>query len=206
MPKTAGGLWHELLVYIFLLRNDLGVIVPLLLTQKFIGLSTVVVPPDFLIISKNKDIYGIEVGIKKEIQSGSFSLQTNIPTATIDTINSRVSDRCPICKKWITFCDKIIEDYSNVNLELGKNAKVKCLEYCTIFSEDEILNGFCPHAKYSRKATRAINHEFTTGKHYHYTCVLKSLDENQRNALIGQRDLVAILAHFPYYSGLETLF
>ena len=125
-----------------MLRNDLGVIVPLLLTQKFIGLSTVVVPPDFLIISKNKDIYGIEVGIKKEIQSGSFSLQTNIPTATIDTINSRVSDRCPICKKWITFCDKIIEDYSNVNLELGKNAKVKCLEYCTIFSEDEILNGF----------------------------------------------------------------
>ena len=34
LPKTAGGLWHELLVYIFLLRNDFGYIIPLLLHQK----------------------------------------------------------------------------------------------------------------------------------------------------------------------------
>ena len=48
LPKTAGGLWHELLVFIFLLRNDLGYIVPLLLNQKLISLADVIVPPDFL--------------------------------------------------------------------------------------------------------------------------------------------------------------
>jgi len=120
LPKTAGGLWHELLVFIFLLRNDLGYIVPLLLNQKLFSLTDVIVPPDFLLITKEKDIYGIEVGIKKEIQSGAFSLKTNIPTATIDTINSRCSDRCPICKKWIQFCDKVINEYSNIDFDIKK--------------------------------------------------------------------------------------
>jgi len=67
LPKTAGGLWHELLVFIFLIRYDLGYVVPLLLSQKFISANSVLVPPDFLIITKDKDVYGIEVGIKKEI-------------------------------------------------------------------------------------------------------------------------------------------
>jgi len=85
-PKTAGGLWHELLVYIFLLRNDIGYIIPLLLHQRILSGKKHIVPPDFLVITYEKDLYGIEVGTKKEIQSGTFSLQTNIPTATIDTI------------------------------------------------------------------------------------------------------------------------
>jgi len=112
LPKTAGGLWHELLVYIFLLRNNIGYIVPLLLSQRLMNREGSIIPPDFLVITPNKNIYGIEVGTKKEIQSGSFSLQTNIPTATIDTENSRVSDRCPICKRWIPFCDFVILDLS----------------------------------------------------------------------------------------------
>lgn len=95
LPKTAGGLWHELLAYVFLLRQDFGFIIPLLLTQRLIGLHDNTIPPDFLIIANDKRIYGIEVGRKKEIQSGSFSLKTAIPTATIDTENSRTSDRSP---------------------------------------------------------------------------------------------------------------
>ncbi len=67
LPKTAGGLWHELLAYIFLLRNDLGFIIPLLLHQKIYGLNDHLVPPDFLLITYDKRIYGIEVGMKKEI-------------------------------------------------------------------------------------------------------------------------------------------
>lgn len=37
LPKTAGGLWHELLVFAFLLMSEVGYIIPLVLTQRFIG-------------------------------------------------------------------------------------------------------------------------------------------------------------------------
>ncbi len=33
LPKTAGGLWHELLVYIFMIRSNYGYVIPLLLTK-----------------------------------------------------------------------------------------------------------------------------------------------------------------------------
>ena len=92
-------------MYVFLIRTDIGYVIPLLLSQRLIGRKGSLIPPDFLVITYDKNLYGIEVGIKKEIQSGSFSLQSNIPTATIDTINSRSSDRCPICKRWIPFCE-----------------------------------------------------------------------------------------------------
>jgi len=206
LPKTAGGLWHELLVYVFLLRNDLGYIIPLLLNQKFLSGSDSLVPPDFLIITRDKNIYGIEVGIKKEIQSGSFSLMTNIPTATIDTINSRCSDRCPICKKWILFCDEVIENYSDLDKDLSIKPEIKCLDKCTKFEKDDILQGKCPYTKYSRKAINNINHKFTDGLHYHYLCVLESLSKEERNNLIKIRDSTAIKTHYPYYAGLEMLF
>ncbi len=133
LPKTAGGLWHELLVYIFLLRSNLGYIVPLLLSQRVMSLRDSIIPPDFLIITYDRRIYGIEVGRKKEIQSGSFSLQTAIPSATIDTENSRTSDRCPICKRWIPFCEFVINNYSNFDLKITKS-EVRCLEECKIYS------------------------------------------------------------------------
>lgn len=205
LPKTAGGLWHELLVYIFLLRANMGYIVPLLLTQKFMSGKDVLVPPDFLIITKEKDIYGIEVGIKKEIQSGSFSLMTNIPTATIDTVNSRCSDRCPICKKWIPFCDYIIDNYANLNNKLSSKSEIKCLEKCDRFSKEEVVNGKCPYAKYSRRVTKKINHKYADNLHYHYKCVLENLNEEERKALIQVEDFTAIKTHFPYYAGLEML-
>jgi hypothetical protein len=204
LPKTAGGLWHELLVYLFLLRYDLGYIIPLLLQQKLFSGSGVLTPPDFLIITSNKDIYGIEVGTKKEIQSGLFSLKTNIPTATIDTENSRCSDRCPICKKWIQFCDKVIEEYSNMDYKIDK-VEIKCLNDCKLFSKQEILNGKCPYTKYKRKKTQMIQHRFTNGYHYHYKCVLEHLSETERTKLIGQKDVTAIKTHYPHYEGLGPL-
>jgi hypothetical protein len=71
-PKTAGGLWHELLVYIFLLRNDIGYIIPLLLSQRLLSGKKYIIPPDFLIITYNKDLYGIEVGTKKKFNLEHF--------------------------------------------------------------------------------------------------------------------------------------
>lgn len=207
LPKTAGGLWHELLVYIFLLRNDIGYIIPLLLTQRLIGLNGRIVPPDFLVLTYNKDIYGIEVGIKKEIQSGTFSIQSNIPTATIDTINARTSDRCPICKRWILFCDFLIRNYSDFSFKIESN-QINCLNDCTLFSKEEISEGACGYTKYSRKETKTLGytkHKFADGLHYHYRCVLENLDYGKKVEIIQSQDKHALKTHYPYYQGLEML-
>lgn len=205
LPKTAGGLWHELIVYIFLLRNNIGYIIPLLLTQRLIGLNSKIVPPDFLVLTYNKDLYGVEVGIKKEIQSGSFSIQSNIPTATLDTINARTSDRCPICKRWILFCDFLIENYSDFSFKI-KNNQINCLNDCTLFSKEEISKGACKYTKYSRKETKILGytkHKFADGLHYHYKCVLENLDNEKKTEIIQSQDKYALKTHYPYYQGLE---
>lgn len=206
-PKTAGGLWHELLVYIFLLRNDIGYIVPMLLNQRLLSGKKYIIPPDFLIITYNKNLYGVEVGTKKEIQSGTFSLQTNIPTATIDTINSRVSDRCPICKRWIPLCDFVIDNFSSFNVKITKS-EVRCLDECDRYSKEQIILGKCPYTKYRRGSAKTLeytNHKFSNNLHYHYKCVLDKLDENMRNKIISAKDKIALKTHYPYYSGLEEL-
>lgn len=207
LPKTAGGLWHELLVYIFLLRNDIGYIVPLVLSQRLISKGGHIIPPDFLVITSDKSIYGVEVGTKKEIQSGSFSLQTKIPTATIDTENSRVSDRCPICKRWIPFCDYVVDNYCNFDRVI-RRAEIRCLDECSVYSEEAIASGECPYTKYSRGRAQSLahaSHEYASGLHYHYQCVLGRVPEAVRDALISARDTIALKTHYPYYSGLETL-
>jgi hypothetical protein len=208
LPKTAGGLWHELLVFVFLLRNDIGYIVPLLLNQRLLGLKDNLVPPDFLIISHDKRIYGVEVGRKKEIQSGSFSLKTAIPTASIDTENSRSSDRCPICKRWIPFCEFVINNFSNFDYNYDK-IEVRCLEKCTIYTnKEDIKNGLCPYTKYSRNPAKTLeyaNHKFATGLHYHYQCVLNNVDKSIKEKIIASNDSIALKTHYPYYSGLDDL-
>ena len=209
LPKTAGGLWHELLVFAFLLRHDLGFIAPLVLNQRLLSGSGALVPPDFLIITRDKNIYGIEVGTKKEIQSGSFSLRTNIPTATIDTINSRSSDRCPICKKWIPFCELVIRDFSDLDKKIPLTPKINCLEDCDIYDKKEISEGKCRYTKYSRTEAETLKYthiKYADGLHYHYRCVLEALPTEERELLIKSRDKTALKTHYPYYSGLEMLF
>jgi hypothetical protein len=207
LPKTAGGLWHELLVYVFLIRNKIGYIIPLLLSQRLISGGGRIVPPDFLIITPDKNLYGVEVGTKKEIQSGSFSIQTNIPTATVDTENSRVSDRCPICKRWIPFCDFVIDNYSNFDKVITK-AEIRCLRDCKKYPQTSIASGECIYTKYSRKKVRTLehtHHEYANGLHYHYRCVLSKLSKKLRNKITDAKDIVALKTHYPYYSGLEEL-
>lgn len=207
LPKTAGGLWHELLVYIFLLRNNFGYIISLLLSQRLMGFDDSILPPDFLIITHEKRIYGIEVGRKKEIQSGSFSLQTAIPTASIDTENSRVSDRCPICKRWIPFCDFVIENYSNFKREITKS-EIRCLEQCDKYSKEEITAGKCPYTKYSRNKAETLEyaqHQYANKLHYHYKCVLEGVPGEVRKKIVDAKDTIALKTHYPYYSGLEEL-
>jgi hypothetical protein len=207
LPKTAGGLWHELLVYVFLLRSNIGYIIPLLLSQRLLGFKRNLIPPDFLIIAHDKNLYGVEVGTKKEIQSGSFSLQTAIPTATIDTINSRTSDRCPICKRWIPFCDFVINNYSNFDMEIT-DPEIRCLEKCNIYFREDIAKGQCPYTKYSRNKAQTLpyaRHEYASGLHYHYRCVLENVKEEVKEDIVAANDTIALKTYYPYYSGLEEL-
>lgn len=209
LPKTAGGLWHEMLVYIFLIRYRFGYVIPLLLNQRFLhGEGKHIVPPDFLLLTNDKKIYGIEVGMKKEIQSGSFSLESGIPTATIDTVNSRSSDRCPLCGKWILFCDRAIDVFSDLESEID-GPLIKCLDgKCKYYSMDEIAEGKCPFTKYSRNKAPTLkhtNHLFSDSLHYHYKCVLDNVDEDTKKKIIDSKDTVALKTHLPYYKGLESL-
>lgn len=207
LPKTAGGLWHELLVFIFLMRIDLGHIIPLLLSQRLIGKNDHLVPPDFLVLGHDKRIYGVEVGDKKEIQSGAFSLRSSIPTATIDTRNSRTSDRCPICNKWILFCPFVISHFSNFDFNIER-IEIKCLNACDLFTDDQIMNGECKYTKYSRNSTTTYeytHHPYSDGLHYHYQCVLNAVEGEMRSLIVSNRDEIALKTHFPYYSGLEGL-
>jgi hypothetical protein len=206
LPKTAGGLWHELLVYIFMIRSDFGYIVPLLNTQRLIGRDDHIVPPDFLIITKDRHIYGVEVGMKKEIQSGSFSIRTSIPTATIDTINSRSSDRCPICHKWILFCPFVINNFSNFEYEIARS-EVRCCESCTLFNREQVAAGECSYTKYRRNRTQAehTHHAYSNNYHYHYQCVLNAVGKDKKQQIIEAQDSTALKTHYPYYAGLEYL-
>jgi hypothetical protein len=208
LPKTAGGLWHELLVFSFLIRIDIGYIIPLLLTQRFMNVKRSIIPPDFFILTKDKHIYGVEVGTKKEIQSGAFSLQTAIPTATIDTINSRTSDRCPICGKWILLCPQVIKKYSSNLDEKILKKEIRCLDECEIYATEFIVRGICPYTKYSRNQARTLDHaqhKFADGLHYHYNCVLNNIDKESKEKIIKAEDNIALKTHYPYYYGLEGL-
>lgn len=208
LPKTAGGLWHELLLFIFLLRNDVGYIIPLLLTQRLISLKRNIIPPDFLIITHDKHIYGVEVGRTKEIQSAIFSLKTSIPIAAVDTRNSRSSDRCPICHRWLQFCDYVIEKYSDFDSKISK-PEIRCLEIgCNLYSTEQIAEGLCPYTKYSRNLARSYSyarHKFANGLHYHYKCVLDNLPQRIKSTVISANDTIALKTHYPFYSGLEEL-
>ena len=210
LPKTAGGLWHELLAYIFMLRMDVGYILPLLLNQRLFSLDDHIVPPDFLIITKDKRVYGVEVGTKKEIQSGTFSLQTAIPTATLNTIDSRTSDRCPSCHNWIPLCDHVINEFSNLDKDIDDlpQGKIKCLEECEVYENDEIVNGECPYTKYRRQKRDTLDHsqhDYADNKHYHYRCVLNNVSDVMREEIIDAEDNTALVTHFPYYQGIEEL-
>lgn len=171
LPKTAGGLWHEILVYCFILKYNIGYIFPLLLTQKPIALQHKLSPPDLIILhNKTYRYYGIEIGNLKERQSGGFMAPSGIPVIPIDTLNARISDRCPSCGKWIGICPKVIRDFSNTDvLDKEPTNEIRCLIECEIFNLEEKLSGKCKYMKFRYKNTK-WDFDFVDGNHHHYHC------------------------------------
>lgn len=204
LPKEL-GLWGELIVYVYLLRQKMGYVLPLLLTQYLISgyHDNILKVPDFLIIPFNieEKTIGVEVGGGKETQSTKFSNLTGITIAT--KANADNPKRCPICGTWILFCPMIIKRFSNQDFEISDiSAPVKCLDECDILGEKEIMRGKCPFS--SVKGVSPENHvmrlKYTpTTYHFHLRCALKdpgaSKDIKRNN----------IVTYYPYIKGLEDL-
>lgn len=188
LPKTAGGLWHEMLVYAFVLRFNLGYIFPLLLHQKVLSLKGKLSPPDLIILHKKTDrYYGIEIGNLKERQSGGFMVPSGIPVIPLDTLNCRMSDRCPTCKKWIGICGKVIDEFSDITHKINKDSlEIRCLYECDRYTLEEKIGGKCPYMKYY------------DGLHHHYKCVVI---KKQQDVI---RDIVR--KHKITKDDLETIF
>ncbi len=173
LPKTL-GCPKELVVFLELIRLKKGLIIPLLLIQRLFGGGKKMAPPDFLVLKRNKEMFGIEVGYAKEGQSREFSLQTSIPTFAVD-LKNHMHNRCPKCGANILYCDSVIKKYAKGTLwdELDENGRYRCGTECQNF------NGtICTFANYYGKYRGPCFYGHQTvgddrkDMHYHASCVI----------------------------------
>ena len=142
--------------------------------------------------------FGIEVGAGKDVQSGNFSIVTGIPTAT--KANADNPKRCCICGKWMLFCPKVVEEYSNLDKDISDLKKpIKCLEECNIYKREEILNGKCFYAmhKAGKPENFVMQMPSSSVYHFHLNCLMNDPD--------GAHDVTEskIVMYYPYVGGLE---
>lgn len=204
LPKTL-GCPKELIVFAELIRLKKGIIIPLLLIQRIFGETNPIAPPDFLLIKRNKDVYGIEVGYAKEGQSREFSIRTSIPTFAVDLKNN-MHNRCPKCGENILYCDPVIEAYSNGTLEAeveNRGGKFYCHD-CPEFKE-----GQCMFSNYYGKAivTSFKDEPCPDDKrHYHANCVRNYYYiYNRSRRPISNYHLQDFFAQIPEIDGIQTL-
>lgn len=203
LPKTL-GCPKELIVFAELIRSGKGIIIPLLLLQKIFVYQKPMAPPDFLVLKSNKEIFGIEVGYRKEEQSREFNLKTSIPTFAVDLKNN-LHNRCPKCGEIILYCDSIIESYSNgdLPLELNGNGRYYCFN-CNSFDD-----GRCKFSNYYGKVsgTDFIGNPLQNkSMHYHACCVRNDNYTHYSNLVsIIDRHRNHFFAQIPAIDGLEAL-
>src|SRR3989344_445573 len=207
LPKTL-GCPKELVVFLELIRLKKGLIIPLLLIQRLFGSGVKVAPPDFLLLKRNKEIFGVEVGYAKEGQSREFSAQTSIPTFAVDLAN-HLHNRCPKCGENILYCDTVIKKYSDGTLgsSLGPDGRFRCGADCPNF------NGrFCAFANYYGKYKGlcfygAQNPEDDRkDMHYHASCVADGVyDYRGQERIIIDHHLADFFAQIPQVEGVDSL-
>jgi len=204
LPKEL-GLWGELIVYVYLLRQKIGYVWPMLLNQDLISgyWDNVLKVPDFAIIPFNieEKVIGVEVGGGKETQSTKFSHLTGITIAT--KANTDNPKRCPICGKWLLFCPWVINQFCDQSVLITKPSEaVRCLEKCTLYKPEDIMQGNCPYAsvKGVKPEKHVMHFEYNpTGYHFHLKCALK---DQQASKSITKKNIVT---YYPYISGLEEI-
>lgn len=207
LPKTLGSP-KELVVFLELIRLNKGLVIPLLLIQRLFGDGKAIAPPDFLLLKRNKEIFGIELGYTKERQSREFSLRTSIPTFAVDLAN-HMHNRCPRCGENILYCDTVINKYADGSLwkSLDSNGLFKCGEDCPNF------NGrVCSFANYYGKYKGPCFYgnqksgDDRKKMHYHATCVLDGVYDyrsEERNIWEHHRD--NFFSQIPQIEGIESL-
>lgn len=206
LPKTL-GLPKELIVFIELIRLKIGLVVPLLLIQRLFGGSSPIAPPDFLVLKKNKEIFGIEVGYEKEGQSREFSLRTSIPTFAID-LRNHMHNRCPNCGENILYCEFVVSKYADGTLwnELDENGKYSCSN-CPKFND-----GRCPfsnyYGRYEGPTFHGAQQEGNAKKdlHYHAKCVREGgYTFNRHPRSIRDHHMDDFFAQIPEIEGIESI-
>jgi len=187
-PKIRGGP-IEILVYLYLLQRRLGFVVSLLTQQRLISGDRVITPPDILLLRSKGEVIGLEIGRGKERQSADFSLVTGIPTFSIDLVEKQPF-RCDACGRWIIYCDRVIELYSEKGVPKNHNYVIYCID-CPYFNE-----GKCPDIMCYIESTNRYG--VTRKARYHFRC----LDSITRRKVLSSNPR-SLVAYYPLVEGLE---
>ncbi|HBG64403.1 MAG: hypothetical protein A2Y06_03245 [Omnitrophica WOR_2 bacterium GWA2_37_7] len=206
LPKTL-GCPKELIVFTELIRLNIGLVIPMLLLQRLFGDGHAIAPPDFLILKKNKEIFGIEVGYNKEGQSREFSLRTSIPTFAVD-LSDHMHNRCPKCGENILYCDIIIEKYANGTLweSLNKEGRYICFECPEFDNEQCVFSNY--YGRYEGPCFYGKQKEGDGKKylHYHAKCVLNEKYKYRREyKKIKETHKQEFFAQYPMIEGIENI-
>ena len=190
-PKIRGGP-VEILVYLYLLQRRLGFVVSLLTQQRLISGNRILAPPDILLLRSKGEVIGLEIGRGKEKQSADFSLFTGIPTFSVDLVEKQPF-RCDGCGRWIIYCDRVIELYSERGVPEDHKHMIYCKD-CPYFNE-----GNCPDIICYISSTNRYGE--TRKARYHFRCLKP---EKRKEILSNLSDNPEILvAYYPLVEGLE---
>jgi hypothetical protein len=187
-PKIRGGP-IEILVYLYLIQRKLGFVVSLLTQQRLISGERVITPPDILLLRTKGEVIGLEIGRGKEEQSADFSLITGIPTFSIDLVEKQPF-RCDGCGRWIIYCDRVIELYSERGVPEDHDHVIYCIN-CPYFN-----NGECPDIMCYIKSKNRYGE--TRKARYHFRC----LDPTKKQKVLSKNP-ESLVAYYPLVKGLE---
>jgi len=190
-PKIRGGP-IEVLIYLYLIQRNLGLVTSLLTQQVLLGGSRAVAPPDLFLLRRKGEIMGLEIGRGKEKQSADFGLLTGIPTFSVDLVD-RQPFRCDGCGRWIIYCDRIIEKYSEEGIPKNHNHVVHCVD-CPHFNDAKCPDIIC--------LTERMNRYGVSRKaRYHLRC----LPPTEQNQVVGDETMKKeqLVAYFPLVEGLQ---
>jgi len=128
LPKNV-GLATEIFVYLFLMANDYGYVVPLLLHQRLfsnflevfspnknvsvVKENYVMVPTDFLLLKRGR-VVALELGRGKPELISGFASISGIPTIFVDSylnLGPKLGYKCNYCFNSLAICQKYIDNF-----------------------------------------------------------------------------------------------
>jgi len=185
LPKSVGTA-IELAVFLYLIRNKVGYVIPLLLQQRLLALKDHLIAPDFLVAKRGR-IFGIEVEqaarTGKTRQSNAFMAETGIPVLTASILDT-FPLRCYECRRWILYCDNIIDKFCDLAHKI---------------ESDQITCDSCNQVVYYgrlKKGDDEYHYHLECAQRYRYVRELLEDEKQSRKRLV---------AYFPSVGGLERV-